>query len=153
VTAAASSSVAGRKLVAHRQAAIANVLGAVLQSAGASPEDIGHIHAHGLSTHSCDIDEAAAIHGVFGGRSRRAPVAAAKSFFGNLGAGAGMVELIASLLAMKHGQLFPTLNYETPDPKCPIHVVADGNAAAGESFVNVSVTPQGQASAVLVRRF
>ena len=69
VIAAASSSVAGRKLVAHRQTAIANVLRAVLQSAGAKPEEIGHIHAHGLSTRSCDIDEARAIHGVFGGRS------------------------------------------------------------------------------------
>ena len=65
----------------------------------------------------------------------------------------GMVELIASLLAMKHGHLFPTLNYETPDPECPVHVVADGGVAAGESFVNVSVTPQGQASAVSIRRF
>ena len=37
-----------------------------------------------------------------------------------------MVELIASLLAMKKGHLFPTLNYETPDPDCPVAVAADG---------------------------
>ena len=77
---------------------------------------------------------------------------AAKSYFGNLGAGGGMVELIASLMAMKHGHLFPTLNYETPDPECPLAVVADRATAAGDSFINVSVTPQGQASAVMVRR-
>ena len=153
MTAAASSSATGRKLIARRQAAIANALRAVLQSGGAAPEEIGHVHAHGLSTRSCDSDEARAIHNVFGGRSRPVPVAAAKSFFGNLGAGGGMVELIASLLAMKHGHLFPTLNYETPDPECPIFVAADGGVAAGESFVNVGVTPQGQASAVLIRQF
>ena len=57
---------------------------------------------------------------MFGGRSRPLPVTAAKSYFGNLGAGSGMVELIASLLAMSHGRLFRMLNYETPDPECPV---------------------------------
>ena len=78
---------------------------------------------------------------------------AAKSYFGNLGAGGGMVELIASLLALQRGHLFATLNYETPDADCPVAVVRDGGVAAGESFINVSVTPQAQASAVLVRRW
>ena len=59
---------------------------------------------------------------------------AAKSYFGNLGAGSGMVELIASLLAMQHGRLFPQLNYETPDPECPVAVVADGAIAGGREF-------------------
>ena len=114
-------------------------------------KQIGHLHAHGLSTRSCDAEEARAIHGVFGGRSRPVPVVAAKSYFGNLGAGGGMVELIASLLALQHGHLFPTLNYETPDADCPVAVVRDGAVEAGESFINLSVTPQAQASAVLIR--
>ena len=89
------------------------------------------------------MEEARAIHGVFGGRRKPIPVVAAKSYFGNLGAGGGMVELIASLLALQHGHLFPTLNYETPDADCPVAVVRDGAVQAGESFINVSVTPQG----------
>ena len=77
---------------------------------------------------------------------------AAKSYFGNLGAGSGMVELIASLLAWQHNRLFPVLNYETPDPQCPVAVVTDGQTPPGSAFINLNVTPQGQAAAVLLRR-
>ncbi len=153
VVSAASSSVAGRNLIARREQAMTNVLRAVLQAAGAERDQVGHLHAHGLSTRSCDAEEARAIQGVFGGRAKPVPVVAAKSYFGNLGAGGGMVELIASLLALQQGRLFPTLNYETPDPDCPVAVVRDGSVPSGESFIHLSVTPQAQASAVLIRRW
>jgi 3-oxoacyl-[acyl-carrier-protein] synthase II len=153
VLSAASSSVAGRNLVAQRKEAMTNVLSKVLNAANLKPEDIGHIHAHGLSTRTADIDEAQAICAVFGTRSKPVPVTAAKSYFGNLGAGGGMVELIASLMAMHHGKLFPILNYETPDPECPISAVTNGAVEPGKIFINLSVTPQGQASAILIRRF
>ena len=81
------------------------------------------------------------------------PVVAAKGHFGNLGAGGGMVELIASLLALQHGRLFPVLNYATPDAECPSAAVRNGDVPPGNSFVNLNVTPQGQAAAVLVRRY
>ena len=90
--------------------------------------------------------------GGFRRRARTLPVVAAKSYFGNLGAGSGMVELIASLLALRAGTLFPTLNYETPDAECPIHVVRDNSTPAGRRFINLNVTPQGQASGVLVQQ-
>jgi 3-oxoacyl-[acyl-carrier-protein] synthase II len=64
-----------------------------------------------------------------------------------------MVELLTSLLALEHGHLFPTLNYEEPDPECPLAVVVDANVPSGDSVLSVNVTPQGQASAVVVRRF
>lgn len=145
----ASSAVAGRRLAARRQQAMQNVLQAVLKRAQLEPNDIGHIHAHGLSTRSCDQEEAQAIRSVFG--DCRVPIVAAKSNFGNLGAGGGMVELIASLMAMNHGTLFAALNYENPDPDCPVDLVVDNSSAAGRCFINLNVTPQGQASAVLIR--
>jgi 3-oxoacyl-[acyl-carrier-protein] synthase II len=153
VLAASSSSVVQRNFVAQREAAMSNVLGNVLKAANVKPEAVGHIHAHGLSTHSSDIEEARAINNVFGSRSKAVPVAAAKSYFGNLGAGSGMVELIASLMALSHGRLFPVLNYETPDPECPIFPVTNGSADPGKIFINLNVTPQGQASAILIRQF
>jgi 3-oxoacyl-[acyl-carrier-protein] synthase II len=79
-------------------------------------------------------------------------VVAAKSYFGNLGAGGGLVELLASLLALRHGRLFNMLNYETPDPQCPLNV-ASGDTPAGSSFLNVNVTPQGQSSVVVARAY
>ena len=153
VVASASSAVASRHLVAHRGQALRNVLASVLQAGKMSPDDLGHVHAHGLSTRTCDAEEAQAIAAILAGRARPVPVVAAKSYFGNIGAGAGLVELIASLLALEAGHLFATRNYRTPDPECPIAVVVDPTEPAGASFVNLSVTPQGQASAVLMRRF
>ncbi len=153
VLAAASSSVVERNLIARREAAMSNVLANVLKAAKIKPEDVGHIHAHGLSTHSGDVEEARAINHVFGSRKKPVPVIAAKSYFGNLGAGSGIVELIASLMALKHGRLFPILNYETPDPQCPVAAVTNGAVEPGKIFINLSVTPQGQASAILIRQF
>ena len=130
------------------ETAITIAIQKALGSAQRSPAQIGHIHAHGLSTVGGDRAEAKAIRNVFGDQS--IPVVAAKSNFGNLGAGGGLVELIASLTALEHGHLFPTLNYEDPDPDCPIAVCRSASVPAGDCFLNISYTPQGQATAVVV---
>jgi len=153
IVGSASSSAVGPKLAAHCDQAMVNVLRALLHASAVTTEDIGHFHAHGLSTRASDVEEARAINEVFAARTQPLPVVAAKSYFGNLGAASGMIELIASLLALKQGRLFPILNYETPDPDCRLAAVTDSRTPAGESFMNLNVTPQGQASAVLVRRF
>jgi 3-oxoacyl-[acyl-carrier-protein] synthase II len=147
----ASSSVANRNFVADRHLALAQAMRGALRDAGVAPHEVGHIHAHGLGTHTGDAEEAAAIGDIFGGVDQQPPVTAAKSYFGNLGAGSGMVELIASLLALRHGRLFPILNFETPDPRCPVAAATSHDTRPGGSFVNVNVTQQGQASCVVVR--
>ncbi|HET6879323.1 MAG TPA: beta-ketoacyl-[acyl-carrier-protein] synthase family protein [Pirellulales bacterium] len=92
---------------------------AALRSSNLHPDDVGHVNAHGLSTVEDDRAEAQAIRAELGD----VPVTAPKSFFGNLGSGTGAVELLASLLAFEHGRVPVTLNYERPDPACPINVV------------------------------
>jgi 3-oxoacyl-[acyl-carrier-protein] synthase II len=144
------SFVAERSLVARRNAALVNAIGLTLRDAGVAPAQVGHVHAHGLSTRSCDVEEARAIKAVFGEPSDQPPLTAAKSYFGNLGAGGGAVELICSILALKHRQLFGVLNYQTPDPECPL-AINSAHAAPGLSCLNVNVTPQGHASCVLVQ--
>jgi 3-oxoacyl-[acyl-carrier-protein] synthase II len=121
-----------------------------LHDAKRTVDDVDHINAHGLSSIDRDVDEARAIREVFGGLADRLPVTAPKSYFGNLGAGSGVVELIASVLAIQNGRLPRVLNFETPDPACPIWPVRDDTTSAGRSFVNLSVTPQGQAAVVYV---
>jgi 3-oxoacyl-[acyl-carrier-protein] synthase II len=153
IIAAASSCVAGRRQIAHRRQAVENVLKSLLAAAAMKPEDVGHINAHGLGTRSCDVEEAQAIAAIFGGRKKPVPVVAIKSAIGNIGAAGGVVEMIASLMAMKHGHLFAALNHETPDPECPVMLPTNGSSEAGSTFINLSVTPQGQASGILVRRF
>ena len=124
---------------------------AALADADCAPSEIGHINAHGLATRSSDVDEAQAISDVFGSDQPQVPVVAAKSYFGNLGAGSGIIELVASLMAMSEGHLFPVRNYENADPECPVNVVTDCATQPGSVALAVNVTPQGQAAAIVVR--
>ena len=75
---------------------------------------------------------------------------AAKSHFGNLGAGSGMVELIASVCAVAAGQIPAMMNYDHPDPGGSLSGISAEPQEIGDSFVNLSVTPQGQAASVAV---
>lgn len=84
-----------------------------------TPDQIGHVNADGMSMVNADAVEAQAIYEVLGD----VPVMAPKSYFGNLGAGAGAVELAVSVLAISRGEVPVTLNYEQPDPACPVNVV------------------------------
>lgn len=147
-----SSIVADRNSVPDEKTAIANVLKQCLNSAKLKPADLGHVHAHGLSDVQLDKREAQGIASVLGADKDRIPVAAAKSYFGNLGAAGGLVEAIASTLAMQNGQLFPIQTLENLDPECPIRPAKRGDAA-GQTCVNLSVTPQGQASGITIRKW
>jgi 3-oxoacyl-[acyl-carrier-protein] synthase II len=132
--------------VPNYEKAFENVILGSLETAGIEAKEIGHVHAHGLSSVGVDKQEATAIRKLLGD----VPVTAAKSYMGNLGAGGGLVELIASVLAMKNGELFPILNYDSPDEDCPINGVADWGSP-GELCVNLNCTPQGQASSIVVK--
>jgi len=138
--------------VARRQAALINALKQLFTQTGKSPNDVGHVNAHGLSTPSCDAEEAAAINTAFAERSTPIPVTAAKSCFGNLGAGSGLVELVAGIESLKQNRLFPTRNFETPDQECPISVVTEA-CEPGDIFIKTSVSPQGQAGAVMIAAY
>lgn len=131
--------------------ALRNALSRALRNAGTTPDAVGHVHAHAAGSRVGDREEAQAIHAVFG--ERRVPVVAGKSYFGNLGAGGGLVETIASVLALHHDRLFPVLNYQQADPECPVAAVQTSDLSPGDSFVNLNVTPQGQAGAVVFKRF
>jgi 3-oxoacyl-[acyl-carrier-protein] synthase II len=124
-----------------------------LRDANKTPADVGHINAHGLSTTNRDADEARAIHEVFGDRAKEIPVTAPKSYFGNLGAGSAVVELISSILALRENRLPRTLNYTTPDPNCALSVTTSDNTAPGRSFLNLSITPQGQAAVLYLSAY
>lgn len=116
-----------------------------------SPQQIGHVHAQGSGDPVADAKEAQAIHQVFSDRAEPVPVVAAQGHFGNLGAGTGIVELIASLLALRAGKLFRTLNHETPDPSCPVQVTKTSDVPSGDSFINLNSTGQGNAAAIAVQ--
>ena len=147
---AGSSCVADRPGTPNQRLAIANALRAALVDASIQPGDVGHIHAHGLGTRQADIQEAAAIRDVFGDAADHIPVTAMKSAMGNSGAGGGTLELAASLLALEKGVVPRTLNYEQPDPECPIDVVhGEPRQVSNSIVVNISATSNGQASVLI----
>jgi 3-oxoacyl-[acyl-carrier-protein] synthase II len=94
-----------------------------LKDAGLSPSDVGYINAHGTSTPYNDKFETIAIKRVFGEHARKLAVSSTKSMTGHLLGAAGGIEAIATVLALHHGVLPPTINYETPDPDCDLDYV------------------------------
>jgi len=129
--------------------AIGQSIKAALASAGLEPADIGHVNAHGESSVDQDRLEAQAIHELLSD----VPVIALKSYFGDLSAGSGAVELIGSVLALVNGRLPPTLNYERPDPSCPINVV-HGSSRPIDKPVALAMNQSntGQAVALVITR-
>ena len=145
-----SANVADADLRGKCDLALERAMKAALRDAGHTPDDVGHINAHGLGTTERDADEARAIENVFGARAKDVPVTALKSYFGNLGAGSAVVELIGSAMALRDGKLPRVLNYSTPDPTFSLAVAGTEGTPAGRSFLNLSVTPQGQAAVLYV---
>jgi 3-oxoacyl-[acyl-carrier-protein] synthase II len=94
-----------------------------LADAGLKPEDVDYINAHGTSTEYNDINETQAIKSVFGEHAYRLAVSSTKSMTGHLLGAAGAVEGIYSVLALHHGMLPPTINYEHPDPECDLDYI------------------------------
>ncbi len=120
---------------------------AAIDGAGLRPGEIGHVNAHGVGTIEMDKAEATAIEAELGS----VPVTAPKSLFGHLGAGGGAVEFAASVLGLERGLVPPTLNYDTPDPACPVNVVT-GAPLGGRpgTALAVNLCSTGQAAAVVI---
>jgi len=128
--------------------ALRRVIVQTLQEAELSPQALGHVNAHGLSTQEEDRLEAQILQDILPG----IPVTAPKSFFGNLGAASGAVELALSVLGLVRGVVPPTLNYQKPDPTCPVRVVHGGPWASTGPVLAITWNRSGQAAALLVSR-
>ena len=96
---------------------------AALKRAGANPEDIDYINAHGTSTPLGDEIELAAVERVFGDHSNGLSMSSTKSAIGHLLGAAGAVESIFSILAMRDGVVPPTLNLDNSSVDSDIDLV------------------------------
>lgn len=130
---------------------IVRAVQSVLKRSNLRPDEIGHINAHGKSTQRDDLVEARAYSKVFGDDAAKVPVTALKSYFGNFDAGSGAVELAGSLLALRHRTLPMTLNYETPDPNCPLNVVREPVRLGNDVALSVNRSHIGQSAAAAFR--
>jgi len=101
----------------------ARAMTGALRDGGLDASAVGYINAHGTSTPYNDKFETIAIKRVFGEHARRLAVSSTKSMTGHMLGAAGGVEAIATALALHHGVLPPTINYESPDPECDLDYV------------------------------
>ncbi|WP_417885429.1 beta-ketoacyl-ACP synthase II [Zunongwangia sp.] len=94
---------------------VVRVMENCLRDAGLKPEDVDAINTHGTSTPLGDVAELKAITKVFGDHAKNININSTKSMTGHLLGAAGAIESIASVLAMKHGIVPPTINHENVD--------------------------------------
>jgi 3-oxoacyl-[acyl-carrier-protein] synthase II len=104
-------------------AGAARCMANALRDAGISADAVDYINAHATSTPAGDVAETMAIKTVFKARAATLPISATKSMTGHMLGAAGAVESIFTLLALCHGVLPPTINYQYPDPACDLDYV------------------------------
>ena len=102
------------------------VMRLAMNDAGIDPQEIKYINAHGTSTVLNDKIESEAIMKVFGDYSENLKISSIKSMIGHLLAAAGSTEFASTVMSVHTGKLPPTINYEEPDPDCPLDYVTNG---------------------------
>jgi 3-oxoacyl-[acyl-carrier-protein] synthase II len=105
---------------------MARAMRKTIKDASINPEDIEYINAHGTSTVINDKIESKAIMKVFGEHAKNLKISSIKSMIGHLLAAAGAVEFVSTVMSVYSGILPPTINYEEPDPDCPLDYLVNG---------------------------
>ncbi|MDX6489620.1 MAG: 3-oxoacyl-[acyl-carrier-protein] synthase [Gaiellaceae bacterium] len=116
---------------------VGEMMRAAIDRAGIEPERVGYINAHGTSTPLGDAAETKAIKDVFGDHAYDLAVSSTKSMMGHCYGAAGAIEAMMCVLAIHHGVLPPTINYNEPDPDCDLDYVPN---EAREARVDVALS-------------
>ena len=103
----------------------ARAIGLAMKEAGVAPTDVHYVNLHGTSTQLNDRIETRALKLVLGEQARQVPMSALKSQIGHPQGACGAAGMAATIVAMRHGQIPPTLNLDTPDPECDLDYVPD----------------------------
>jgi 3-oxoacyl-[acyl-carrier-protein] synthase II len=132
---------------ARRGTAIAGTINGALAAAKLQPHDVGFVSAAASGSVVDDAVEAQAIHRTL----KDVPVTAFKSYCGDIGAGSGSLEVVAAVLALQHGNVPPTRNFEQADPNCPVNVIHGTRFAIDKRValvLNQSTTGQAASAAL-----
>ena len=108
----------------------AHCMAEAMRRAGIEPADVSYINAHGTGTPSGDPAETQAVKRALGEHAYRVPVSATKSMTGHLLGGAGALEAVICIQALRTGLIPPTINLEMPDPACDLDYVPQEARAA-----------------------
>lgn len=124
-----------------------------LEDAGATPQQVDYVNLHGTSTELNDRVETRAVKLALGERAGKIPMSALKSQIGHPQGASGAAGLAATLVAIRHGEIPPTINLEQPDPDCDLDYVPDiGRRAQIEHAVCNCVGFGSKNSALVLRR-
>ncbi|GAA4968013.1 beta-ketoacyl-[acyl-carrier-protein] synthase family protein [Yinghuangia aomiensis] len=133
---------------------MAEAIRLALDEAQVEPTDVDYVNAHGSGTKQNDRHETAAVKLALGEHARTIPMSSIKSMVGHSLGAIGAIEVAACALAMAHGVVPPTANYETPDPECDLDYV--GRTAREAELDTVLSVGSGfggfQSAVVMVRR-
>jgi 3-oxoacyl-[acyl-carrier-protein] synthase II len=126
-----------------------------MEKAGIAPEEIDHVNAHATSTPEGDKAELQAIRTLFGAHAPRVAVTANKSMLGHTLGAAGAIEAIATILAIRHSCVPPTINLDDPDPVAEGLDLTPGKAASRDIRLALSNSFGfgGQNTALVFRRW
>ena len=124
-----------------------------LEESGIGPEDIQYVNLHGTSTQMNDRVETRALKLALGQHAQRIPMSGLKSQIGHAQGACGSASVAATVIAMEHGRVPPTINLEAPDPECDLDYVPDvGRKAQIEHAICNCVGFGSKNAAVVLRK-
>ncbi len=130
----------------------ARAIGLAMQQAGIADSDVDYVNLHGTSTQLNDRIETTALKLVLGQRAREIPMSALKSQIGHPQGACGAAGVAATIIAMQHGKIAPTINLEKPDPACDLdYVPQPGRTATIEHAVCNCIAFGSKNSALVLR--
>lgn len=130
---------------------LARAVTAALARAGLAPEDIGYVNANATGSGPGDAAEAAALRTALGPTTaQRVPVSSTKSLHGHALEASGLLELVVTALALRHGKLPANAGWLGPDPDCPLDVILDAPRPAATGYALTLNAAFGGASTALL---
>jgi 3-oxoacyl-[acyl-carrier-protein] synthase II len=131
----------------------ARAIGLAMKQAGISPSDVHYVNLHGTSTQLNDRIETQALKLALGENARSVPMSALKSQIGHPQGACGAAGVAATIVAMEHGQIPPTINLDRPDPECDLDYVPDvGRKTSIEHAVCNCIAFGSKNSALVLRK-
>ena len=130
----------------------ARAIGLAMKESAIGPNEVHYVNLHGTSTQLNDRIETRALKLVLGEHATQVPMSALKSQIGHPQGACGAAGVAATLVAMRSGQIPPTINLETPDPECDLDYVPDvGRKKAIEHAVCNCIAFGSKNSALVLR--
>jgi 3-oxoacyl-[acyl-carrier-protein] synthase II len=130
----------------------ARAISLAMKEAGIGPESVDYVNLHGTSTQLNDRIETRALKLVLGERAPQVPMSALKSQIGHPQGACGAAGVAATIVAMRSGQVPPTINLTNPDPECDLDYVPQAGRKKGVEWAVCNCIAFGSKNSALVLR-